>query len=272
MQIKGLTGDNRLRVTFTLFLVWLFAVWQLPVDRQVFGLLYPLLAIGVVTVIDLGITFVRDHKFYLPSASLVTGFLIGLIIAPTEKLWIIVAASLAASLSKQLIKAQVRGHIFNPAAFGIIFVNLAFGVSAAWWGVGWSKWPLLILIPLMIRILWSMKRLMLPATFLVVYFLFLTTQISPIEAIKTLADGSLVLFALVMLPEPITSPVRNQFKWFFGMLVAVLSIGLTQLGIINEVFLPALLIANLASFVSLRLNKTSPKTPKTENSQNSPEP
>ena len=250
MEIKTLFNDNRLKVALTLFLIWTLAVWHLPAGRQVSGFLYPIIAIATVTIVDLSITFVRDHKFYLPSASLVTGFLIGLIIAPTEKVWIIVAASLAASLSKQLIKAQVRQHIFNPAAFGIIFVSLVFGVEVAWWGVGASKWIPVILIPLMLRILWKMRRISLPISFLAVYFLyFILVSKSAEAAFVSLLDGSVLLFALVMLPEPITSPVKGQFKWLFGTLVAIFAIGLTQLGILNEVFLPALLISNLVSFI-----------------------
>ena len=241
MEIKTLFNDNRLKVAFTLFLIWTLAVWHF---KTLNSFLYPLIAIAFVAFCDLSITFVRDHKFYLPSASLVTGFLIGLIIAPTEKVWIIVAASLAASLSKQLIKAQVRQHIFNPAAFGIIFVSLVFGVEVAWWGVGASKWIPVILIP------WKMRRISLPISFLAVYFLyFILVSKSAEAAFVSLLDGSVLLFALVMLPEPITSPVKGQFKWLFGTLVAIFAIGLTQLGILNEVFLPALLISNLVSFI-----------------------
>ncbi len=267
--MKVLATDNRLKVAFTLFLVWIFAVWQMPSDQRVWGLFYPICAIATVIISDLSITFVRDHKFYLPSSSLVTGFLIGLIIAPTEKISVIVLASLFASLSKQLIATGLRQHIFNPAAFGIMTVSLASGVSAAWWGVGASYWTLIILIPLMLRILWLMRRVTLPASFLAVYFLFLLFSFKSLQAtLISLLDGSIMLFALVMLPEPITSPVRGHFKWLFGALVAIISIALTRLGVIDEVLLPALLISNLVGFFYLRLGKAPLKTPKTEGGQN----
>lgn len=258
MDLRAILNEFKSQVAFTLFLIWLLALRQ--AQDKLLAFAFPLFAIVLMTVLDLGITWVRSRKLYWPSASVVTGFLIGLIIDPSEPIWIIAIAVLAAFLSKQFIGIGVRQHIFNPAAFGIMASSLAFGVPVAWWGVAWGKLPLLILIPLMIRILWRMKRLMLPVTFLVVYFLFLTTQISPIDATKELVDGSVLLFALVMLPEPITSQARGKFKYGFGILVAILVIGFSFLKL-QEVFLPALLMANLSGFLILRFGKTSLKSP-----------
>lgn len=248
MNIKVLFWDNRVHVAFTLSLVWLFAVWQV---RSVNSVFYPLLAILIVIAIDLLITWFRNHKVYFSASSAVTGFLIGLILSPTEPVWVIVAAAVLASLSKQLIAAGPRQHIFNPAALGIVGATLIFGTQGAWWAVAFGKWPLLVLVPLMIRILWKMKRLTLPVTFLAVFYLLLITIISPTFEVS-LFDGTLLLFALVMLPEPITSPAAGKFKFLFGPLVAVFALGWGVLGITSEVFLPALLLANLVGFAILR--------------------
>lgn len=252
MDLKAIFNEFKSQVAFTLFLIWLLALAQAQDKLLAFAL--PLFAIVLMTVLDLGITWVRSRKLYWPSASFVTGFLIGLIIAPTEPIWIIAIAVLAAFLSKQFIGVGLRQHIFNPAAFGIMATSLAFGAPVAWWGVTWGKLPLLILIPLMIRILWKMKRLMLPATFLVIYYLPLITTIPLMDAARALIDGSVILFALVMLPEPITSPASGKFKYLFGALVAILAIGLSLFRW-PEVFLPALLIANLAAFLVLKFIK-----------------
>jgi len=254
---KIILFDFRLHVAFTLFLIWLLAVWHFR-TLAAFG--YPILAVGLITILDLGITWVRDHKIYLHSASFVTGLLIGLIIAPNGPVWIVAVACLLASLSKQFIKLGLRQHIFNPAAFGVMATSLIFGISIAWWGIAWSKWPLMILIPLMARILWRMKRLMLPITFLVVFFLFLAIKVGPQESIKALFDGSVMLFALVMLPEPITSPNKGYFNYLFGVLVAIISILISSTKALGEVFLPALLFGNLIGFLLIRF-KTFAKAP-----------
>lgn len=267
MNWKVVWADHKSHVAFTLFLIWILAAWHLPAGRQALGLIYPLLAIAVVLILDLAITWVRTKKVaYFPSASLVTGFLIGLILSPTEPVWVVVVAAVLASLSKQLIAAGPRQHIFNPAAFGIVSALLIFGTEGAWWAVAWSKWPLLVLVPLMIRILWKMKRLTLPITFFVFYFSLITliSPISPTDSLKNLADGTLLLFALVMLTEPITSPAVGKFKFLFGPLVAVFALALGILGITTEVFLPALLLANLAGFVILRTGAVLTKDERTK--------
>lgn len=253
MNFKNLFWDNRLHVAFTLFLIWLLSLWYL---RTLNAVIFPILAILVVSSLDLIITRVRDGKFYVPSASLVTGFLIGLILDLNQPVWVVALAAAVASLGKQFIKSGLREHVFNPAAFGIMAINLAWGVPVAWWGVAVAGWSVVILIALMVRILFRLKRLMLPATFLAVYFLYLIFQSGFENAIRTLVDGSVLLFALVMLPEPITSPATGNFRWGFGVMVAALAIGLEQTKIAAEVFLPALLLANLIAFGIKQLNKS----------------
>lgn len=252
MNLKAIVLDFRSRVALTLFLIWILAIWHF---RSLNVVLCPLLSVLTVTALDVLITYVRSKKIYYPGASFVSGFLVGLIIAPTEKWWVFVLAATVASLSKQFIGAGIRQHVFNPAAFGIMTVSLVFGVPVAWWAVSWSWWLLLILVPAMIRILWKMKRLWLPAMFLATYFLYLLTIFDAQTAIRTLIDGSVMLFALVMLPEPITSPAFGKFKYFFGPMVAILAISLSELTPLSEIFLPSLLIANLVGFMALRIKR-----------------
>ncbi|KKS03806.1 MAG: hypothetical protein UU56_C0014G0005 [Candidatus Curtissbacteria bacterium GW2011_GWA2_41_24] len=115
--LKFIYHDFRLHVAFTLVLVWLLALWRV---QTVNAFLFPLLAIVFMVIFDLSTTWIRDHKIYFPSAALVTGLLIGLIIDPSTPIWTIGVTSLLASLSKQFIKTGLRQHIFNPAAFGIM--------------------------------------------------------------------------------------------------------------------------------------------------------
>lgn len=255
MTPKVILSEFKSQVAFTLFLVWLLAVWHLPAGRQVFGFVYPLFAVFLMTILDVVYTRIRFKKWYWPSASVVTGLLIGLIIDPKEPLWIIGLAVFLAFISKQFIGTGLRQHIFNPAAFGIMTVSLAFGAPVAWWGVAWGKLPFLILIPAMIRILWRMRRLWLPIGFLAVYFAYYLILFDPKSAVLALIDGSLLLFALVMLPEPITSPVVGRSKYVFGSIVALVSIGLSYSKISPEVFLPALLLANLGAFLAKKFHK-----------------
>ena len=260
MNLKSLWYDTRVHVGFTLFLVWLLAIWNFRTDTAILKIiLYPLLAIAVIQTTDLAWTRIRSRKFYLPTASVVSGFLIGLILAPTEPFYVIILASILASLSKQFIATGVRQHIFNPAAFGIMTVNFIFGTTVSWWGVSWGWLPVVIFAPLMIRILWKLKRLFLPLSFLIVYFVYLLPTSSFDIAARTVIDPTVLLFALVMLPEPITSPITGYFKYLFGALVAILAIVISVFTSHPEIFLPALLLSNLGAFGYLRYKAYSKK-------------
>ena len=171
--LKFIYHDFRLHVAFTLVLVWLLALWRF---QTVNAFLFPLLAIVFMVIFDLSTTWIRDHKIYFPSASLVTGFLIGLIIDPSKPWWIIALVCLLASFSKQFIKIGPRQHILNPAAFGVMVASLIFRTPVAWWGVAIGGWSLIILTVLMIRILWRLGRFSLPIRFLMVYFTYLPMQ------------------------------------------------------------------------------------------------
>ena len=254
MDLKTLRDDSRLHVGFTLFLIWLLAIWHFWLDQNLMRIIfYPLFSIAIIALFDFGLTYLRYRKNYLPTAAVVSGFLIGLILAPSEPFYVIVAASILASLSKQFIAVGIRRHIFNPAAFGIMGVSLIFGTTVAWWGVSWGWYPLVIFVPLMMRILWRLHRLYLPLGFLLVYFIYLILTSSVDLALRTLVDSTVLLFALVMLPEPITSPAAGYFKYFFGASVAFVVILVTTFTKISEAFLPALLLANLVSFSIVRV-------------------
>lgn len=259
MNLKSLWKDNRLHVGFTLCLVWLLNLWHFRESDNILQIiLYPPLAIGLIAALDVILTGLRFRKIYLPTAAVVSGFLIGLIISPSEPFYVILTAAILASFSKQFLAAGARQHIFNPAAFGIIGVYFAFGTTVSWWGVSWSWYPLLIIVPLIARTLWKLKRLALPATFLALYFVYLATTTSLNFALRTIVDPTTVMFAMIMLPEPITSPAVGYFKFAFGPIVATLAIVISAWGKIPEIFLPALLFSNLGSFLLLRL-KNFPK-------------
>lgn len=260
MTLKALGSDNRNAVSVTLILVWALAVWHFRIINSV---IYPLLAITSITSFDLALTWLKSKKLYWPFSSLVTGLLIGLILPLTVPYYVIITAAFLSSISKQFLGSGIRRHVFNPAAFGIMAVNLIFGAGVAWWAVSWSLWPLVILIPFMARILWRLKRIFLPIGFLAASFLYLLTIRSPQLAAQTLFDGTVLLFALVMLTEIITSPASGFFKYWFGVIVAFVSVLISPLNIFADAYLPALLMVNLGTFIYLRwksLNKVATST------------
>jgi len=215
--------DVRHHVAVVLSIVWLVSIFHYPNFRT---LTTPLLAVIV------GLTF--EYLIHLakginefPSSALVTALLIGLNLPPWDTVLPVMAAVLIA-LGSKFIRWPHR-HLFNPAAFGIIMSGLLFRSQTSWWAASWSWLPPLIIVVGMFPVLKKLRRLWLPATFLGAYIVWLVVVTGGVRIVPSiLVDGTVMLFALVMLPEPMTSPASGRWRYIFGLLVAFLVIGLNH--------------------------------------------
>ncbi len=244
--------DRRYRIALVLLLVWLISIFH-------FGLIkgFPTVASSVLiaTVLDFLINRLIRKLSYFPVSGLVSGLLVGLIIDPLAGYPVILSAATLAVLSKHVITFKVenlRRHLFNPAAFGIIAVSVLFGNQAGWWAVSW--WPqfYLILLPTAGYVIYKIGRAPLVVSFLVVYllFIFFVTKNLP-NSFQAILDSTVILFALVMLPEPQSSPATGIWKYGFGLLVGAIVIMMSLWrGVGLDPLLFSLLSADLISFIA----------------------
>ena len=179
------------------------------------------LAVSLAVLIDLILTKTRQLPAFLLSAAFITGLIIALTFQPEVSWWQILLVVALAIGSKNYIRYKNR-HIFNPAAFGLFFGSLLIGTAVSWWGVSWYQGPilLLILIPGLVS-LYLMKRHKITLSFLVVYSVIISLLTSSLSLL-TILDPTVLFFALVMLPEPMTSPHSFRNQLLFGVTVAVL--------------------------------------------------
>lgn len=243
--------DFRIQVGLVLIFVWVFALtanfsWQF--------LLFPLWGVFLVSIFDIIFAALKKEKIRFPAASLVTGFILGLILFPFEHPLSLPLAALGATFSKQFLTIQKR-HVFNPAAFGAVLVTFSLGVSVSWWGPSATPWTIFPLIFGMGYILFRLKRLFLPTTFLIIYGVYLYFKVGQEATIATLFDPTTIFFSLVMVPELATSPASGIWRFAFPLTVAIFAIVLSVFRLLSEVFLPGLLLANLTSTVARRLLK-----------------
>lgn len=257
-NIKFIYTDRRYRIALVLALVWLISIFYFGLSQAV-----PTVAAAIATAVllDFAVNKFFRKLTYFPISGLVSGLLVGLIIGPTSGHTIILAAAAVAVISKHLISYQgphIRGHIFNPAAFGIIAVSLIYGNQAAWWGVSWWPQIYLLLIPTAGYIIYKMGRGPMVLTFLTVYAAYrLILTGDPASSLLSPLDATTIFFALVMLPEPQSSPVTGVWKYGFGLLVGIILILLGQYrDLALDPLLVSLLAADLLSFV---VNKFNPK-------------
>lgn len=247
-SFKSIIRDARAQVLGILLLLWIAVVTKEP-SWQI--IVYPLYSIFLLSLLDLGYTFLKTKKWYFPFSSFVSGLLIGLLIHYSQGIMIYSTAVLLSFTSKQLLKIRHR-QIFNPAAFGTVFATLLFGSTVSWWATA-SGGISLFLILFMIPILYKLRRLQYTITFLTGYFIFFTILQGPKAALSLTLDGTVFLFSFIMLTEPMTSNISKFWKWGFGMVV-LLGIIVSYLLKISfaDPLLLSLLFANLLVRITTR--------------------
>lgn len=249
-------ADSRGKVIAVLFIL---AVSALIHQFRLLLIWHIGIALVLTIVFDLVLGKLTRGKVSFSLSSAVSGFLIGLIFDPTAGTLPVVSAALLASVSKYFLRTQSDKHIFNPAAFGILVASLLFHRPVAWWGVSWGFIPILFIALGMSYVLYHLRRLTLPISFLTIYFLINFIFSGFESAWRLTIDGTVFLFAFIMLPEPVTSLARGRWRYLWGVLVGVLVIAQGFLGIsFTDPLLLALLTANLVGFFFVRNRPITP--------------
>lgn len=223
------------------------------------------LCLGSTVVSDLLLTYIRRRTLFFPRSGIITGLILTLIIDTSAVWYQAVFISFAAMAIKNFIRPGGK-HVFNPAASGLAMGWVLFGLQPSWWApspydpttlISISNLPLLIPIVLIGYVsLYRYRRYFSVASYGIVYFLLLfTTQIatSITTAASSMINIGTIFYAILMLIEPMTSPIKKNRQLIFGALVAILTVALIHLQraggfSIFDVTLTALLLGNLLFF------------------------
>lgn len=247
MKLQQIWSDSRAKVATLLLLLLLLAIKS---TGRIDYLGHAAVAVVSAVVFDFLLTYIRFRVKSFPLSALVTGLLIAMVASPVGGMGASATAGLLAILSKHFILPVENKHIFNPAAFGIISASLIFNAPVAWWGVSWGILPAIIIALWMTPILLRLHRFWHPVLFLLVYA---ATILWIGGNWRLIIDGTVFLFAFVMLPEPMTSLARGfwQYGWgiMAGIFVAIFVILKINTG---DPLLLSLLLANLLGFVLVR--------------------
>lgn len=160
----------------------------------------------------------RGKPFFFPGAAIVSGIIIALLISPNPPWYQIILPGILAMWSKNFLRVSAR-HIFNPAAFGLLVSGIILGNNTSWWGVSWQQAAssplafIILLTPFLVSGL-RLRRHFIQLAFWLILALFKAAPLDP----------TLLFFAAVMLPEPMTTPARPINQLVFGAAVALLSL------------------------------------------------
>jgi Na+-transporting NADH:ubiquinone oxidoreductase subunit NqrB len=232
-KLKIWWADTRGKVIVTLLVLW---AGSLINHFETVHVWQPAYAVFAVCLFDFLLSFIRKRKGIVTMSSFVTGLLIGLVFDEGAGVLLLTSACAVAVVSKQVLSLGDHRHIFNPAVFGIFVTSFVFNRPVAWWGAAWGYIPAAIIVVGMGYGLYRIRRLWMAMIFVVMYGV----------AFPSTIDGTVFLFAFIMLPETITSVGGGWWKYGWGVLVGALMLVITLLLKINiDPFLSALLIADL---------------------------
>lgn len=241
----------KVQLSIALFLIFLSAFRQLPLQQYLYILITSL---GFTIFFDLAISYLRIKKFFIPYAAIATGLIIALTVNP-DLSWLQIALISGISMAIKNFVRISNKHIFNPAASGLFFGGLIFYQNVSWWGVSsqhlnninlQTLLPFIILLfPLYVSA-FRVKRYVSILSFVITYLLFsVSTGSDFTSAIKLGIDPTVIFFSIVMLPEPMTSPIDKNRQFFYGVFVALASFVVALPILSNIVVLPDPLIAGL---------------------------
>jgi Na+-translocating ferredoxin:NAD+ oxidoreductase RnfD subunit len=232
VDLKVLKTNARLQVALLLLLFFLITAAHLPVNMALYVLV---LTFGSTILFDLLYGWLRFKKLRIPYSAMVTGFILTLIIDPSAAWYQILLITAAAMATKHFLRISGR-HIFNPAASGLIIGWIIFGLNPSWWGVTLYRGGEMALIGniglfiAMAGILYvsayRMKRYISVLSFLAVSSLLsmLFPTISFMAFVATFFSIGSLFFGGLMVPEPMTSPIKKSRQLFYGTIIAVLNI------------------------------------------------
>lgn len=255
----------KIQLTLALLLIALSAILHRP---QVSTIFVFLLAVGFSVLFDLLFLSLRKIKLFLPYAAIVSGLIIGLLTNPHIAWYQIATICILAMAGKNFLRISGK-HIFNPAGTGLFLSGILFHQTVSWWGVSFQAitssssmqslvFFIILLSPLFISA-YRVQRYGGIFVFLISYAAFsLVGRALTLDLlVRTVFDPSVIFFSIVMLPEPMTSPIHLKRQVMYGvfivLIVALLSYStisstLSTKGLLPDPLIAALLLGNLIFF------------------------
>jgi len=211
-----------------LLLLALIAV-AYPVEGQA-ALLRVGLAAASAVAVDALLMNIRG-KLEFPDSAVLTGLIVAMVLGPVVPLGVPILASALAVTSKHLLRTRRGGHIFNPAALGLLIAGLLFSSEQSWWGGLGDLPPGFIVLVAAAGLMVANRVNKVPSVlaFLGVYVVLLTvgslagSPLSFADAFREPMTGAALYFASFMLTDPPTTPARVNDQVWFAIVVAIVS-------------------------------------------------
>jgi Na+-translocating ferredoxin:NAD+ oxidoreductase RnfD subunit len=188
-------------------------------------------AVGAAVLTDIVVQRVERKLWVFPTAGILTGLIVALILSPYDSLMIAPATAVLAICSKHLLRARLA-NIFNPAALALVVAAVAFDAGHSWWGAlpDWSWGGALIVLLAGWYTANRINKLPLVLVFLAAFYgLFTVASFAGRPEVGSVFRApdlqAALFFAFFMLDDPPTCPVKYRDQAIFGVIVAVVAFG-----------------------------------------------
>lgn len=185
----------------------------------------------------------------------ITALILFLVLAPLNSIdsaVIFLIAGTVAMASKYLLVVNKR-HIFNPAAFALVVVDLIGSSQVQWWVGNKYMFPFILVIGLLIVRKVSRFHLFLSFVFINLLTVSIFSFFNKIDILSTLisviTSWPLLFLGTIMLTEPFTTPPSQSLQIVYGGLVGVLAGTPFHFGMIYLTSELALILGNIYSYV-----------------------
>ena len=189
-------------------------------------------AVLVAAILDAVILRVRRGRWEFPDGAVLTAMLVAMVLSAQHPWYYAAVTSAVAIVSKYAVRSRAA-NVFNPAAFGLVATFYLFDTGPSWWGAlpNVTPWAQLALLVAGVFIADRVNRLPLVLAFLGIYFALFTiaafvgqpAQVA--EIFRTPDLQAVFFFAVFILTDPPTSPVRHSAQVACGAIVAIVSYG-----------------------------------------------
>jgi len=184
-------------------------------------------AIAAAALVDVVILRTRHPRWEFPSGAVLTALIVGMVLSSRTPPAVVALTSALAVLTKYIVRTRA-GNVFNPAALAIVVTFPLFHAGQSWWGALPEVTPIaqIALLAGGVFIADRVNKMPLVLTFLgAYYFLFTATAFvrDPgwiAEIFRAPDLEAALFFALFILTDPPTSPVKYRDQIVFAVIVA----------------------------------------------------
>jgi len=249
MTIRHFFRTSKGLLTLVLIALVAIAAPHEDIPAVAFGLVS---AVAAAALLDVLILRTRHTRWEFPSGAVLTALIVSMILS-TQTPWHVAAlVSAFAIISKYIVRTRA-GNVLNPAALAIVATFPLFREGQSWWGALPEVAPIaqLALLGTGIFIADRVNKMPLVLAFLASYYFLFTVSafISDpawVSEVFRAPDLQAVLFfALFILTDPPTSPVRYPDQLVFAVIVAVASFAIFEWTGAVYYLLAAVLIGNV---------------------------